>query len=80
MIFCKLLPVKFNLKSFIRFPVLTIENTFDFKISVSVQNIECIEGDPYLETANYMYLIGGDMGTIDRKRVKNVTLIYPNLV
>ena len=47
---------------------------------VSIYNVECVEGDPYLETSDYMYLLGGDMGYIDSKSVKNLTLIYPNLV
>ncbi|KAJ3662661.1 hypothetical protein Zmor_006999 [Zophobas morio] len=58
---------------------LTAENTFDFKMPVSIYNVECVEGDPYLETSDYMYLLGGDMGYIDSKSVKNLTLIYPNL-
>ncbi|KAJ3635061.1 hypothetical protein MTP99_007996 [Tenebrio molitor] len=58
---------------------LTVENTFDFEIHVAVNNIECIEGDPYAEGADHMYLVGGDMGFVNRKCMKNLTLIYPNL-
>ncbi|XP_044255514.1 uncharacterized protein LOC123005699 [Tribolium madens] len=58
---------------------LTVENTFECKVHVTVCSLKCIEGDPYSETADHMYVIGGDMGIINGKGVKNATLIYPNL-
>lgn len=79
MIFCKYSVKLISTKS-IKISVLTIENTFECKVHVSVCSLKCIEGDPFSDTADHMYVIGGDMGIITGKSVQNVTLIYPNLV
>ncbi|XP_018569480.1 uncharacterized protein LOC108909581 [Anoplophora glabripennis] len=59
---------------------VTLENRSvkDFEVSVCMGQC-CDTTNPNVIDCNSTFLIGGDMGILNSKRTKNVTLIYPNL-
>lgn len=60
---------------------VTLENTEQEPYRVYVKMLNCVE----LITASdkdcsYMTLMGGDMGILNSKCPRNITLLYPNMV
>nr|CAI5850005.1 unnamed protein product [Callosobruchus analis] len=60
--------------------IITIENVCDSNLEITVKMIQCCDTSRSDRSeCNLMNLIGGDMGTLYAKYIKNVTLIFPNL-
>lgn len=59
----------------------TLENTSGNDFQITVNMIRCSDTTSTHESdCNYMYLIGGEMGILGSKLIRNISLIYPNLV
>lgn len=60
---------------------LTLENACDEKFRIYVRMLKCCEDVTSSDKGcNLMTLIGGDMGILNGKCSKNITLLYPNMV
>lgn len=62
--------------------VITLENTCDKDVEITVNMVHCCEETSKTQEKDCksIYLLGGDMGILADKLVRNITLIYPNLV
>lgn len=60
---------------------LTLENANDEKFRVYVRMLKCCEDvSSNDKDCKVMTLLGGDMGILNGKCSKNITLLYPNMV
>lgn len=59
----------------------TLENTDECSFNIYVEMEECCENlDKNTVDCDIMELIGGDMGVLNPRCTKNITMLYPNMV
>lgn len=68
--------------SIIFLAVVTLENVCGKELEILVNMVHCCETTSGVHESDCksMFLIGGDMGLLEAKSIRNITLIYPNLV